>query len=275
MSVDVDMRAVVTAALTPVRAEPSVRAEQVSQELLGGVLRVLERRGDWSLVAGEDDYEGWVNTGSVTFRDEPGGEAWWDDLGGLPAIALDATLVDDDGEPVIRLPWGARVAMASGVIGLPDGRTARLGEGRLLSWLELSRSFPASGIAVAATARGWLGTPYVWGGRTRWGADCSGLVQAVYRTHGFLLPRDSHQQIEIGEPVEPGGGLEETLPGDLVYFRDRGSGRIAHVAMSLGGSRIIHSAEANGGVMVNDLGGEGELERALAARLAGVRRIHW
>lgn len=275
MSAGAAIRAVVTAALTPVRAEPSVRAEQVSQELLGGVLRVLDRSGDWALVAGEDDYEGWVNIGSLVMCDGQAGEAWWDDLGGLPGIALYGALVDDEGDPLMRLPWGARVAVAGGVIGLPDGRTARLGEGHVLPWLELSRSFPASGLAAASTARLWLGTPYVWGGRTRWGADCSGLVQAIYRTHGFLLPRDSRQQIEIGEPVDPGAGFEEAVSGDLLYFRDRQSDRVGHVAMSLGGSRIIHSAEANGGVGVNDLAGESELERSLAERLIGVRRIHW
>jgi len=265
--------ALVRAALAPLRSEPDVRAEQASQELLGAVLRVLDRRGEWARVEGEDGYDGWVQEGGLIFCPAQVAEAWWDDAGGRPAVALDATLADEAGRVIARLPWGARVAVAGGTVRLPDGREGQLNEGRLVDWGERARDFPAEAPAVVATAWEWLGVPYLWGGRTRWGADCSGFVQAVYRLHGFVLPRDSHQQAEIGAQVDAGPGLGASRPGDLVFFRGRDSDRVVHVALSLGGTEILHAAEPNGEVKPDDLAGGSGLQRSLAGRVAGVRRL--
>ncbi len=261
--------AVVSAALVPVRSEPETRAEQTSQETLGSVLSVGERAGQWLHCRGEDTYEGWVNEGGLLLRDAAGAEAWWDDAGGVVAVSLDAILQDTSGDVLMRLPWGARVSLAGELVHLPDGRTARVVAGRCVRWDEQSADYPQTGAGVIATAREWMGVPYLWG------ADCSGYVQAVYRLHGFLLPRDSYQQAEIGEPVEPGRLLEEVQPGDLIYFRDSDSSCVAHVGLSLGGPRVLHAAEPNGCVGENDLSGESDLERDLFERIVDVRRIFW
>lgn len=265
--------AVVRAALTPVRAAPQNQAERISEELMGGVSKVLERQGEWVYCRGEDGYEGWVHAGSLLIRRTEEAEAWWDEFGGEPGVVLDATLSDDDGRALARLPWGARLARVGSSLRLPDGRAAQLGEGRWVAWSELGSRFPQQGEAIVATAREWRGAPYVWGGRTRWGTDCSGYVQSVYRLHGFVLPRDSHQQAEVGEPIEPAGDWAKLQPGDLLFFRGRESSRVVHVALSLGGPAITHAAQENGCVATDDLNGGSELERSLAAGLVGVRRL--
>lgn len=269
------VHAIVGAALAPVRAAPDNRAERVSEELMGAVLKVLERDGLWARCRGEDGYEGWLHAGALLFRGADEAEAWWDGLGGVPVIALEATLTDEAGARLVRVPWGARLAMAGSQVLLPDGRTGQFGEGRWVAWNEQGSRFPQDGAAVVATAREWMGTPYVWGGRTCWGTDCSGYVQAVYRLHGFLLPRDSYQQAEIGEPVEVVPDYANVLPGDLLYFRARESGRIAHVALSSGGPAILHAAQENGAVAVNDLSRDSELERSFTQGLVGIRRLFW
>ena len=266
--------AVVKAPLTAVRSEPSVRAEQTSQELLGGVLRILEWQGEWARVRGEDAYEGWVQAGSLLVGDETGGEAWWDAAVGRPALSLDLELRGEEGATLMRLPWGARIAVDGERARLPDGRGGRIASGRWSLWEERgSGRFARDGAAVVETAREWSGVPYVWGGRTRWGADCSGMVQMIYRTHGVVLPRDSYQQAEIGQAVEPGEDLTGVEPGDLLFFHARESARVVHVALSVGGSKMLHAAEPNGEVMEDDLAGRSALERSLAERLAGVRRL--
>lgn len=266
--------AVVKTPLAPVRAEPSVRAERVSEELLGAVLAVRDSHDDWALVRGEDDYEGWVHSGGLILCDAAQAEAWWDASGGRPGLALDLELSDEEGRPLVRLPWGARVAIKGDRVHLPDDRFGRVSAGDWSLWEDpAGERFPRDGAAVAATARGWAGVPYIWGGRTRWGADCSGMVQMLYRTHGIMLPRDSYQQAEVGPAVEPGDGLDAVEPGDLLFFRARSSERIVHVALSLGGSRIIHAAEPNGFVKEDDLRGGSELQRSLAGRIMAVRRL--
>jgi cell wall-associated NlpC family hydrolase len=99
------------------------------------------------------------------------------------------------------------------------------------------------------------------------------MVQMLYRTHGVLLPRDSYQQAQIGSPVDASVGLDAIEAGDLLFFRAMGSERVAHVALSLGGSRIIHAAEPNGFVREDDLQGGTDLERSLAGRIVAVRRL--
>lgn len=269
------MHAIVRTALAPVRSHPENRAEQVSEEPLGSVLAVIEEAEEWAFCRGEDGYEGWVNKGGLILRESEEAEAWWDDADGTPALSLDAVVADDTGRQLVRLPWGARIAVNQAVAQLPDGRSGRLAEGRWVAWEDLGAAYPQEGAAVVATASEWMGVPYVWGGRTRWGADCSGFVQAVYRLHGFLLPRDSYQQAEIGEPIDAGPKYEGIEPGDLLYFRGRESAKVVHVAFSMGGSAIFHAAEANGSVQRDDLRGQSELEESLSKRLASVRRLFW
>ena len=267
--------AIVRAALAPVRAAPENRAEQESEEMMGAVLEVLERNGDWVRCRGEDGYEGWLHTGALLLRSAEEAEAWWDGLGGVPVVALGAMLADGTGRTLVRVPWGARLAMAGSQVRLPDGRSGEFSEGSWAGWSELGTRFPQVGEAVVATAREWMGAPYVWGGRTCWGTDCSGYVQSVYRLHGFLLPRDSYQQVEVGEPIEAAPEYASLQPGDLLYFRGRDSQRIVHVALSLGGPAVLHAAQENGCVAVNDLSHGSELERSLAECLVGVRRLFW
>lgn len=269
------LRAIVRVPLTPVRAEPANQAERISEELMGSVLGVIERHAGWLYCRGEDGYAGWVNEGSVVQRSADDAEAWWDGPNEKPAIVLDAVISDERGGPLVRLPWGARVAVSGRTARLPDGRRGWLTQGEWLAWDEAGVRCPQSGASVVRTAAEWTGVPYDWGGRTRWGCDCSGFVQAVYRLHGFVLPRDSYQQFEIGEPIDPGAGYHGLEPGDLVFFCSAGSVRIDHVALALGGSAILHAMESNGHVTGDDLTDEVGPGRRLAEGLVGARRLFW
>jgi cell wall-associated NlpC family hydrolase len=104
--------------------------------------------------------------------------------------------------------------------------------------------------AALATGRQYIGVPYVWGGSTPDGFDCSGFVQYVYRKHGVPLPRTSRQMAHAGERLTP--SINNLREGDLMLFRGR-DGVISHVALYAGRNRILHSSSSGHGVGFDDL----------------------
>jgi gamma-D-glutamyl-L-lysine dipeptidyl-peptidase len=115
----------------------------------------------------------------------------------------------------------------------------------------------------------FLGAPYLWGGRTPWGVDCSGFTQMIFMFMGIYLPRDAAQQAEEGDPVQP---LELAEPGDLAFF-DNDEGRIIHVGIILGDRRIVH---ASGRVRIDTLDQEGIFnaeEKRYSHHLRLVKRV--
>ncbi|HEX7117490.1 MAG TPA: C40 family peptidase [Longimicrobiales bacterium] len=265
--------AVVSAAVAPVHGEARVSAPQVSQYVLGHRLELLSRHDAWWRTRGEDGYIGWVHHGYVAVGESAWAQAWERGLDGEPLVSLGAELVDEHGRHLGRLPWGARVIRdGPRRIRLPDGRHAEPGAGELVEVDRLADWFPPRGESVIRTARRWYGTPYLWGGVTPAGADCSGFVQSIYWMHGIALPRDSDQQARVGTAIDAGDDFEALRAGDLLFFSER-PGRITHVAISLGASRIIHSALSNGGVAENDLRGWLELERRLRPLFTCARRV--
>ena len=272
--------ATVRGALANVRAEPSYRAELVSQLVLGEELRLLgDQEGSWVRAAGRDGYAGWVHRDLLVQRPAPETGAalvWVRRQGWMRARP------DPDAEPICDLVLGARVG-ASGGGGAEEGaRRVMLPDGTL-AWAEaagwtpeadLPSRFPARGPEVVATGLSLRGIPYLWGGASSKAFDCSGFVQRVLRMHGLELPRDAWQQAEAGQPVEPGAGGEDLASGDLLFFAEDGE-RVTHVAIALGREgRFVHSSTRCRGVGVNGLRPEDPLHsEGLATTLVACRRI--
>ncbi len=269
---DESVHGVVTAAVAPMLAGPRIAETQVSQVVMGNRVLVLRNKGRWLQCRSPDGYIGWVHAGYVMLVDESHARAWEMGSGGDVWISLGAELRGERDEVVARLPWGARVLRQSdGMVRLPDGLRGRP-EGELLPSALRPLGFPATGEAIVETAARWMGVPYLWGGLTMGGVDCSGLVQAVFRMHGVPLPRDSDQQSRSGIPIDPGDGFCDLLPGDLLFYAEE-PGRCTHVTISMGGPRIIHSSLGNGGVGMNDLTGRRAYERELTRIWFAARRV--
>ncbi len=266
------VHAVVSAAVAPMLAGPMVTGTQVSQAVLGNRLIVLRDQGRWLQCKSSDGYIGWVHAGYLKLLDEEDARAWETGTGGDPWLSLGAEVRTDGGEVLVRLPWGARVVReGADAVRLPDGRVGRP-HGELVPAAVRPIAFPAEGAALCETAARWLGAPYLWGGVTLGGVDCSGFVQAVYRTHGKTIPRDSDQQSRFGQAIDPGEGFRDLRPGDLAFFAEE-PGRCSHVVMSTGGPEIIHASLGNGGVARNDLMGRRSYERELRRLFCIARRV--
>jgi gamma-D-glutamyl-L-lysine dipeptidyl-peptidase len=264
--------ALISSAVAPVYAEPQLPAPQISQLVLGIRVDLLSRNGDWTRVRGEDGYLGWVHCGYIQSGTDDWARAWERGTYGEPVVSLGAELWDDDGSPICRLPWGARLVRHTGAYELPDGRRGSVANGEVVDVDRLADRFPLRGDSIARTARRWLGSPYLWGGVTHSGVDCSGFTQAVMWMHGIALPRDSDLQAAARLGVEVPFDFAQLRTGDLLYFAEAGE-PVSHVAISLGGSLIIHSALSNGGVATNDLAGDRPLERRLLTMIVRARRV--
>ena len=263
----------VRAGVAPVYGDPALPAPQISQAVLGTRLDLLMRAGVWCRVRMEDGYLGWVHQGYLQFGDEEWAFAWERGTRGEPSISLGAEMIDEAGRVFARLPWGARcVRFSQEQYELPDGRRGTIGSGEIVAVDRIADWFPPRGDSVSRTARRWIGAPYLWGGVTTGGVDCSGLVQAVFWLHGVALPRDSDQQSHMGHNIEPGENFSDLAPGDLLFFSETPA-RVSHVAISLGGPHIVHSALSNGGVDVNDLTGDLELEVRLRSVFTRAQRV--
>jgi cell wall-associated NlpC family hydrolase len=161
------------------------------------------------------------------------------------------------------------VALRRGVVELADGQRGAVAAGSVRREQELR--VEARHLALPELAQKWFsGAPYLWGGRTEWGIDCSALVQAVYGARGVALPRDSDQQFGQGSevPIVPDGKGYEA--GDLLFFAERG--RVSHVALWAGAGTIVHSALSRGGVASDQLFGDDPRMARMRENLVGVRR---
>lgn len=264
--------ALVRAPIAPVYRRPTMNSTQLTQYVLGSRLTLLSRRGRFWRVRGEDRHVGWVHRGYLVRGESEWALAWERGSGGEPVVSLGAVVLDRAERPFARLPWGARLLQqAGGRLLLPDGRTGWLGEGELVPADRLWDRFPPRGESITRTARRWLGAPYLWGGVTPNGVDCSGFVQSVFWLHGLALPRDSDMQAQVGAVVVPGDDWGALRPGDLLFFAEKR--RVDHVALALGHSHIIHASASNGGVDVNDMAGELDLEHFLRGAFHGARRL--
>lgn len=219
------------------RREPNDRAERVSQLPIFTAVEIIEeaQRG-WVKVRGPDGYEGWVKNAQL----QPGK---------LPSPTWK-----------VRAPWvQVRLARGPGILGLLPLDARFLGReqgGRVwlrwptgeLGWVPKSAVLPVDWQgtikALLRTARRLVGAPYLWGGTTPFGFDCSGFVQRLFHfVFNVWLPRDSRDQQRVGERIPR---LPELQPGDLVCFP-------RHVALWLGNGEIVHASGRLGQVAVTDL----------------------
>ncbi len=271
--------ALVNCPVTDLQRQPRSLAERVSQAVLGEAVRVLEQREGWARVLLEEaGYLGWIDSQALYAPcSSCEAQAYRAACDSVVAVALAPLFNTPEGEMVTKVPFGVKVVTVSRQehwvsLRLPDGTIGWAAQGDLLPLTERPRPDEA-GIAQALNVvKGFVGTPYLWGGRTPFGFDCSGFAQAFWGFMGVVIPRDADQQFAAGVPV-----AGPAKPGDLLYFGGSEAGAhrsISHVAISLGGRELIHANGATGNVAYNSLDPQQPRYRAwLREHMVGVRRF--
>lgn len=225
----------------PIRANPSHSSEMVTQLLFGEVFQITERKEEWLFIKTEyDQYTGWIDEKQAL---EINAEV----SSNLRFITLDVNTMALKGEQKqpFYLPAGSCLPFYA------DGK-CQVGKDfyQIISnniTIPNPDDFAAD---VAEIAKRFLNVPYLWGGRTHFGIDCSGFSQIVFKILGIRLNRDASQQAEQGTLVD---FLPEAKAGDLAFF-DNEEGRITHVGIMLNNSQIIH---ASGRVKIDRIDNQG------------------
>jgi hypothetical protein len=214
-------------AIIPLRIEPSDRSEIVSQVLFGEHFEILEQFKQWAKIKLQfDDYEGWVDSKQYQIISESEFNQLSED-----AIVLNSDLLEYITGPnnlLLPIPLGSSLSF----LNHSDINTTNFNfEGTKISGIK-----PKNGIL--STAFMYLNAPYLWGGKTPFGVDCSGFTQMVYKLNGYKLLRDASQQSKQGEALS---FIEESEPGDLAFF-DNEEGNIIHVGIIMEDNYIIHAS---------------------------------
>jgi hypothetical protein len=213
-------------AIIPLRAEPDDRSEQVSQVLFGEIFEITEWKDNWvKIITAYDNYPGWIGSlqcvmlGHLAYKRfkqtpppltyRPVTQAW--------KIANNS---------ILYLPMGSSLSFL-------EGTTCHIGTDKFEIIGEIGET---ENLVVTATS--FLNTPYLWGGRTHFGIDCSGFTQAVFKLKGINLLRDASMQAEQGYTVN---SLNEVKLGDLAFF-ENARGNVVHVGIMLNNENIIHAS---------------------------------
>lgn len=214
-------------AIIPLRFEPSDRSEIVSQVLFGEHFEILEQSKQWFRIRLQyDDYEGWIDSKQSQLISEISFNQLSED-----AIILNADLIEYISDPnniLIPIPLGSSLSFINhSEINITNFNF----EGTRVSGIKSKDN-------LINTAFLYLNAPYLWGGKTPFGIDCSGFTQMVYKLNGYKLLRDASQQALQGEALS---FIEESEPGDLAFF-DNEEGRIIHVGIIMENNYIIHAS---------------------------------
>ena len=244
-----------------IRSKPGDSQELATQSTLGTALKVFKKSGSWYLVQTPDHYLGWLDEGGFAWMNEADFRTWesLEKVVYLPDFGFSLSAPETSARRVSDL-------LAGNILGLiettdtyttvqyPDGRKAYIPSEELMSFKNWLASHQPDSNAILRVAETFLGRPYLWGGTSGKGVDCSGFTKSVFYLNGVLLARDASQQVHTGIEIPTDTTWANLEQGDLLFFGTKATPekkeRIKHVAIYMGDGKIIH---ASGTVKIESL----------------------
>ena len=241
--------------IIPMRDEAADQAEMVNQILFGEHFKVLEIRKKWSKIRlAHDNYEGWVcNKQWIEIAEED-----------YKQLDKDVSTITTDILDIITKDHHQPIVIGSILPTYKSGHA--LINNEMYKFDGLTTPGFTQKEKLVENALMYLNAPYIWGGRSPLGIDCSGFSQMVYRLQGISLPRDAYQQAEVGTTLS---FVEESEPGDLAFF-DNKEGKITHVGIILADNHIIH---ASGKVRIDRIDQQGIFNTEIGSHTHKLRLI--
>jgi AmmeMemoRadiSam system protein B len=256
---DTNQMGIATLSTINLRKEPHHSSELVSQVILGTPVKILKSEDSWLHIKTPDNYTGWIEEASVKSVNKVEMAAWkkaakviyLENTGWLYNSASEKSGVIGD---VVGGSIMEKVGESGGYVNvmLPDGRKGFVDKRKIMDFNEWKRDISPAAENICAMAISYLGLPYLWGGTSTKGVDCSGLVQSVFFRNGLILRRDASLQAAHGMPVDISDGFSRLQRGDLLFFgsKNNGAPHVTHAALYLGDNQYINSSTR---VQINSL----------------------
>lgn len=252
---------IITVSVANMREERGEDAELGSQVLMGTIVRILKKKGGWVYIQSPDRYLGWADTDQMIRVTESEAQEWNNakKVFVTSYFGFVHQAASEQSYPVCDITAGVVLQRlgSSGdwtKVGLPDSRTGYVRSSSVMNQEWWGTKLTPVADNIEKTGKFLMGVPYLWGGTSAKGVDCSGFTKTVFNLNGVQLDRNASHQAAQGEPIEPGADFEHLKKGDLLFFgRKAGEGkqeRIVHVGIYLGNREYIHSS---GKVRLNSL----------------------
>jgi cell wall-associated NlpC family hydrolase len=235
------------------RSRPSHPAQLVTQATLGMPVKVLKKSGSWYMIQTPDDYLSWVDYGGVHPINQQEYNAW-KTADKIIYIETNGFAYEEPNRQATKVSdlVSGNILKMTGTSGnyyevtYPDGRNGFVSRSEARLFDNWKTSVKASESKLVEQAKLLKGAPYLWGGTSSKGMDCSGFTKTIYFMNGWIIPRDASQQVHAGELIDSRGNFAKLRPGDLLFFGRKATAehdrRVIHVGMWIGDNQFIHSA---------------------------------
>lgn len=257
---------VIQISVANLRSRPSHSSELVTQATLGTPVKVLKKNGSWYYIQAPDGYLAWVDYGGVTPIDEDALKQWraTEKVVYMEPYGFSYEEPNRDAQVVSDVVAGGILELVGEEnnfykVRYPNDREAYVEKAYSMPYRDWIENLSPSEESLIATSMTMKGVPYLWGGTSAKGMDCSGYTKTIFFLNGIILPRDASQQIQAGIEVDSEKNFENLQPGDLLFFGRKATEdapeRVVHVGMWIGDNKFIH---AMGDVHISNFDPEAE-----------------